>query len=74
MYNSVAEIVETALKQDKPIWELMLEQEMAYSRASRAEVWAKMQRQLEVMLAAAKRGTKGDGVHSPTGLTGGRGS
>lgn len=71
MYNSVAEIVETAIKQDKPIWELMLEQEMAYSRASRAEVWAKMQRQLEVMLAAAQRGTKGDGVHSPTGLTGG---
>ena len=71
MYNSVAEIVETAIKQDKPIWELMLEQEMAYSRASRAEVWAKMQRQLEVMLAAAKRGTTGDGVHSPTGLTGG---
>ncbi len=71
MYNSVAEIVETAIKQDKPIWELMLEQEIAYSRVSRAEVWAKMQRQLEVMLAAAKRGTTGDGVHSPTGLTGG---
>lgn len=71
MYNSVAEIVETAIKQDKPIWELMLEQEMAYSRASRAEVWSKMQRQLEVMLAAAQRGTKGDGVHSPTELTGG---
>ena len=33
----------------------MLEQEIAYSRVSRAEVWAKMQRQLEVMLAAAKR-------------------
>ena len=47
MYNSVAEIVETAIKQDKPIWELMLEQEIAYSRVSRAEVWAKMQRQLK---------------------------
>ena len=35
MYNSVAEIVETAIKQDKPIWELMLEQEIAYSRVSR---------------------------------------
>ena len=71
MYNSVAEIVATAQERKLPIWELMLEQEIQYSRSSRTEVWNKMKRQLDVMKAAAKRGTTGDGVFSPTGLTGG---
>lgn len=71
MYNSIAEIVEVATKEKKHIWELMLEQEMQYSRESKEEVWDKMEHQLDVMLAAAKRGTSGDGVFSPTGLTGG---
>lgn len=71
MYQSVAEIVEQAEKKGCPIWQLMVEQEMEYSNLSFEEVWLKMKKQLAVMKNAAKRGSKGEGVYSSTGLTGG---
>lgn len=49
----------------------MIRSEMKYERATRQEVWDKMKNQLQVMENAAHRGADGNGVHSPTGLTGG---
>ncbi len=59
------------MSQNKPISEIMIEQEMAKNSATRDEVWSQMSNNLDVMAAAVKRGVEGDGVFSKTGLTGG---
>ncbi|KRN90339.1 L-serine ammonia-lyase, iron-sulfur-dependent, subunit alpha [Ligilactobacillus ceti] len=71
MYKTVAEIVTAAEERELPIWRLILEQEMDYTQESQTVVWRKMRNQLNVMKEAVERGTKGEGVFSPTGLTGG---
>ncbi|MDO4903123.1 MAG: L-serine ammonia-lyase, iron-sulfur-dependent, subunit alpha [Limosilactobacillus sp.] len=71
MYDSIQEIVEDAKAKDKPISELIIEQECRTSGNSREAIWRKMAKNLEVMRAAVERGQKGDGVFSATGLTGG---
>ena len=71
MYDSIKEIVEDSEKQNKPISELIIEQECKPSGLSRDEVWAKMKKNLETMRAAVEKGQKGKGVFSKTGLTGG---
>lgn len=71
MYQSIADIVATATKMQKPLYELMIEQEMAVTNQSRQVIWDKMQQNLTVMKAAVARSVQGDGVFSPTGLTGG---
>ncbi|MFC6163265.1 L-serine ammonia-lyase, iron-sulfur-dependent, subunit alpha [Lactiplantibacillus dongliensis] len=71
MYMSIAELVSASMTQHQPVYELMIEQEMATSNCTRAEVWHTMGRNLDVMEAAVKKGAAGDGVYSTTGLTGG---
>ncbi len=71
MYGSVSSLIRACDELRLPVWELMVRSEMKYERASRQEVWDKMKNQLGVMENAAFRGAEGNGVHSPTGLTGG---
>ena len=71
MYMSVADLVADSVAKSKPVYELMIEQEMATSNCTREEVWHTMSRNLDVMEAAVKKGATGDGVYSTTGLTGG---
>lgn len=71
MYMAVSEIVEASQQTGKPLSQLMIEQEMAVSDLPREAVLAKMRYNLNTMKAACKRAVEGEGVHSPTGLTGG---
>ncbi|GAF41649.1 L-serine dehydratase, alpha subunit [Agrilactobacillus composti DSM 18527 = JCM 14202] len=71
MYDTIQELVAASMSQNKPISEIMIEQEMAKNSATRDEVWSQMSKNLDVMAAAVKRGVEGDGVFSKTGLTGG---
>ena len=71
MYKSIAQLVGTAEKKKVPIWRLVLDQEIEYSKKPEAEIIDHMDRQLKVMERAAQRGAEGKGVHSPTGLSGG---
>lgn len=71
MFNHVSEIVEASKKENKPISQLIIEQETENSGLSEQEVWNKMKYNLSTMQAAVKRGQEGNGVFSKTGLTGG---
>ncbi|MCH4004257.1 L-serine ammonia-lyase, iron-sulfur-dependent, subunit alpha [Lactobacillus crispatus] len=71
MFNHVSEIVEASKKENKPISQLIIEQETKNSGLSEQEVWNKMKYNLSTMQAAVKRGQEGNGVFSKTGLTGG---
>jgi len=71
MYMSIKELVAASTTTDTPVSELMIQQEMSKTSSSREEVWSAMERNLDVMEAAVKRGVEGDGVFSTTGLTGG---
>lgn len=71
MFNSIAEFTEEANKTGKSLSDLMIEQEMAFSQTSFDEVWEKMEKNLVTMENAAAKSIEGDGVFSPTGLTGG---
>ena len=71
MYNHIKEIVADAEKTEKPISELIIEQECKLSGLSREKVWNKMKYNLETMRAAVSKGSTGKGVFSHTGLTGG---
>jgi L-serine dehydratase len=68
---SIKEIVDSANKTQKPIYQLAIEQEMEITKASYEEIWAKMEKNLVTMENAVKRSIEGNGVFSPTGLTGG---
>lgn len=68
---SIKEIVDAANERQVPIYKLAIEQEMEVTRATFDEVWRKMEKNLETMENAVKRSIEGDGVFSPTGLTGG---
>ena len=71
MYNKIEDLVRAAEESGKPISELMLLQEMAKSHRTRTEIWEQMRNNYQVMKAAVEKGLAGDGVFSPTGLTGG---
>ena len=71
MYQSIEALVADAQLKQLPISELMVEQEMATSHRSREEIWEQMRRNYRVMKDAVEKGLTGDGVFSPTGLTGG---
>ena len=71
MYTSIKEIVEAAKTRQKRIYELAIEQEMEMTKATYDEIWERMDKNLKTMEDAVKRSTEGDGVFSPTGLTGG---
>ncbi|GKV55628.1 putative L-serine dehydratase, alpha chain [Sporosarcina sp. NCCP-2222] len=69
LFSSVKELVSLAETQNKPISEIMIEQEMLITRRSREEIIAQMDRNLTVMEQAVEQGLKG--VQSTSGLTGG---
>lgn len=71
MYMSIEEIVNAANDNQKPIYELAISQEMEQTKCSYEEVWSKMEANLVTMENAVNRSVEGDGVFSPTGLTGG---
>ena len=71
MYQSVEELVNDAIEKKLPISELMVQQEMLTSHRSRQEIWEQMRKNYRVMKEAVEKGLTGDGVFSPTGLTGG---
>lgn len=71
MFDSIKELVETATKRGKPLSEIIIESEVKSSGVPRDEVWGKMKRNLNTMRQAVTQGESGDGVYSPTGLTGG---
>jgi len=68
---SIKEIVDAANEKQKPIYELAIEQEMEQTKASYEEVWRKMEKNLQAMENSVNKSIEGDGVFSPTGLTGG---
>ena len=69
MFRNVAELVELAESQSIKIAEVMIRQEMEVTGRSREEIFAQMERNLEVMEKAVERGLAGVSSHS--GLTGG---
>ena len=71
MFVSIQELVTLASNQNKSISEVMIEQEMEMTQQSREFIWAKMEKNLQTMKNAVERSVQGQGVFSPTGLTGG---
>lgn len=69
MFRTVAELVEMAEKQEIPISEVMILQEMDVKEKTREEVFSEMEKNLQVMEEAIEESLKG--VQSVTGLTGG---
>ena len=72
MFKNVEELVRAANEQHVPISEIMIEQEMAAHDRTRDEIFAQMERNLEVMERAVERGVT-EQVESVSGLTGGDG-
>ena len=71
MFSTIKELVALATEQKKPISEIMIEQEMDMTQQSREYIWEKMEKNLQTMKNAVERSVEGEGVFSPTGLTGG---
>ncbi|MBM7698368.1 L-serine ammonia-lyase, iron-sulfur-dependent, subunit alpha [Kurthia huakuii] len=69
LFRNVRELVERAENEQKLMSEIMIEQEMGMTERTREEIFAQMERNLEVMEQAIERGLQG--VTSVTGLTGG---
>src|SRR5699024_5794109 len=69
MFRTVAELVDIAEKENILISEVMIRQEMDVKEQTREEVYAEMERNLDVMEKAIDDSLKG--VTSVTGLTGG---
>ncbi|WP_188454428.1 L-serine ammonia-lyase, iron-sulfur-dependent, subunit alpha [Virgibacillus oceani] len=69
MFRTVKELVEIAESENILISEVMIRQEMDVKNLSREEVYAQMEKNLNVMEKAVEDGLKG--VKSVTGLTGG---
>lgn len=71
MFYTIESFIQAANDQKVSIAELMVRQEIEESGMSRKEVYDGMRYNLNVMKRASERGSSGDGVCSPTGLTGG---
>lgn len=69
MFRNVAELIEQADLHHKKISEIMIEQEIEVTGRTKEEIISMMEQNLDVMEKAVERGI--NGVHSPTGLTGG---
>ncbi|NRO33083.1 L-serine dehydratase, alpha chain [Lactobacillus helveticus] len=69
MYNHIKEIVADSEKQQKPISELIIEQECKLSSLPRQKVWNRIKHNLATMRAAVERGKSGAGIFSK--ITGG---
>ncbi|UFJ41996.1 L-serine ammonia-lyase, iron-sulfur-dependent, subunit alpha [Brevibacillus humidisoli] len=70
MFRNVAELVELAESQGKPISHVMIEAEMKVSQRTREEIMNQMYNNLDVMEKAVQRGLTED-IRSHSGLTGG---
>lgn len=68
-FRTIAELVELANREKLPISEIMILREMEISDRTYEEIFAQMERNLQVMEEAVERGIRG--VQSVTGLTGG---
>lgn len=71
MYSYIKEIVADSEKQQKPISELIIEQECRLSGSPREKIWEQMKHNLATMREAVEKGESKNGVFSKTGLTGG---
>lgn len=71
MYQSIQEFIQVANQTKRPLFELMIEQEIRITNRSRTEIWEQMRNNLYVMKQAVEKSVIGNGVHSPTGLSGG---
>lgn len=69
MFKSVKELIERCEAENKAIYEIMLEQEMAVTGMTAEEVYTHMDHNLQTMENALEEGLAG--VTSKTGLTGG---
>ncbi|WP_199426018.1 L-serine ammonia-lyase, iron-sulfur-dependent, subunit alpha [Thermaerobacillus caldiproteolyticus] len=69
MFRNVAELVQLAESQQIKIAEVMIQQEMEVTGRSREEIFAQMEKNLQVMEQAVEKGLAGVSSHS--GLTGG---
>lgn len=69
MFKNVKELIVKCEAEDKAIYEVMMEQEMAVTGLTKEEVYAHMNKNLETMENAVEEGM--NGVTSKTGLTGG---
>lgn len=71
VFKSVEEFVNYANEHDMTLAEVMIEQEMRINEISREDLENKMFEAYQTMENGYIKGTTGDGVFSPTGLTGG---
>ncbi|QUW21839.1 L-serine ammonia-lyase, iron-sulfur-dependent, subunit alpha [Sporosarcina sp. Marseille-Q4063] len=69
LFSSVKELVALAESQNKPISEIMIEQEILITKRTREEIIDQMDNNLKVMEEAVEKGLQG--VRSTSGLTGG---
>lgn len=69
MFRNVADLVDQAVRQNKPIHMLMIEQECEATGLPRERIFEKMDENLRVMEQAVERGLQG--VRSLSGLSGG---
>ncbi len=69
MFKNVAELIERAEKENIPISEIMIRQEMEVKQVDREKIFSQMERNLDVMEKAVEDGLQG--VKSHSGLTGG---
>lgn len=69
LFTNVKQLVERAELENKPISEIMIEQEIAITKKSREAIIQQMDNNLQVMEEAIERGLQG--VESPSRLTGG---
>ncbi|MFD2638236.1 L-serine ammonia-lyase, iron-sulfur-dependent, subunit alpha [Piscibacillus salipiscarius] len=69
MFRSVSDLIQITKERNIPISEVMIEQEIEESGKSREDIFAEMERNLDVMEKAVEDGLKG--VKSRSGLTGG---
>lgn len=70
MFSSLAEMVEAAEQQGKPLSEVVITTELKQSRRTRAEVWERMRQRLLVMRRSAGIGIA-QPVQSLSGISGG---
>ncbi|WP_210469439.1 L-serine ammonia-lyase, iron-sulfur-dependent, subunit alpha [Sporosarcina sp. 6E9] len=69
LFSSVKELVALAESQNKPISEIMIEQEILITKRTREDIIEQMDNNLKVMEEAVEKGLQG--VRSTSGLTGG---
>lgn len=72
MFKNAEELVQTAEKEEIPISEVMIRQEMSVHDRSREDIMKQMEKNLDVMERAVNRGIT-ESVRSVSGLTGGDG-